>query len=80
VSLEENVLVTGSDYENTITRLMELGFPRDHVETAMRAAFNNPERAADYLINVLTMFTLGYSFSSCQSTRRIPTRGGRRGR
>eukprot|EP00826_Nyctotherus_ovalis_P009541 TRINITY_DN12523_c0_g2_i4.p2 TRINITY_DN12523_c0_g2~~TRINITY_DN12523_c0_g2_i4.p2 ORF type:complete len:144 (-),score=39.68 TRINITY_DN12523_c0_g2_i4:318-749(-) len=33
---------------------MELGFPKDHVESAMQAASNNPERAADYLINEIS--------------------------
>lgn len=48
-----NALVTGNEYEQAVAGLMELGFPKDHVESAMQAAFNNPDRAADYLINVL---------------------------
>lgn len=50
-----NVLVAGGEYEQAVARLMELGFPKDHVESAMKAAFNNPDRAADYLINVLIL-------------------------
>ena len=34
-----------------VTNLMALGFPRDQVAAALRAAFNNPDRAAQYLFN-----------------------------
>lgn len=45
-------LAVGEQYNAAVANLMEMGFPKDQVEKAMKAAFNNPERATDYLINV----------------------------
>jgi len=41
----------GADYENMVVNLMGLGFPREQVVRALKASFNNPDRAADYLFN-----------------------------
>jgi UV excision repair protein RAD23 len=35
--------VAGSALETTVTNLMEMGFEREQVQRALRAAFNNPE-------------------------------------
>jgi UV excision repair protein RAD23 len=48
----EERLAVGEEYEKTITQLMEMGFPREQVVKAMKAAFNNPERATEFLLNV----------------------------
>ena len=48
----EERLVMGDEYEKTVAGLMDMGFGREQVVKALKAAFNNPERAAEYLINV----------------------------
>jgi len=45
-----SVLVTGQAYEQAVNNLIEMGFERDQVIKAMRASFNNPDRAAEYLM------------------------------
>nr|VZH91189.1 unnamed protein product [Spirometra erinaceieuropaei] len=50
-SAAESTLVTGSQFETTVTELMNMGFEREQVCRALRASFNNPDRAAEYLLN-----------------------------
>jgi UV excision repair protein RAD23 len=45
-----SVLVTGQAYEQAVNSLVEMGFEKDQVVKAMRASFNNPDRAAEYLM------------------------------
>lgn len=42
----------GEKFEKTVDEICNMGFPREDVKKALRAAFNNPDRAIDYLINV----------------------------
>lgn len=57
----ESDLIAGSNLESTIQQILEMGggsWDRDTVIRALRAAFNNPERAVEYL----------YSVSLCQDS------------
>ncbi|KAJ7188347.1 hypothetical protein C8R46DRAFT_1341140 [Mycena filopes] len=42
--------LSGAALQTTIANLMEMGFPREQVTRAMRASYNNPDRAVEYLM------------------------------
>lgn len=46
-----SALVTGPAFEASVKQICEMGFPEDQVKKAMRAAFNNPDRAVDFIFN-----------------------------
>ena len=43
--------MVGAELEKAIEELQAMGFPRDQCVAALRAAFNNPDRAVEYLLN-----------------------------
>lgn len=50
-----NLVAGSSNIEQTIQQIMDMGggsWDRDTVSRALQAAFNNPERAVDYLYSV----------------------------
>lgn len=42
----------GVQRQAAIANMVSMGFPQEQAERAMRAAFNNPDRAVEYLLSV----------------------------
>lgn len=57
--------MTGAEYEIMLAEIMSMGYERERVVAALRASFNNPHRAVEYLLTVRTVNTphnyLGYT-------------------
>lgn len=47
---DPSALAMGAEREAAIANMMEMGYPRDEIDRAMRAAFYNPDRAVEYLL------------------------------
>ena len=44
--------LTGTSLAAAIDNIVDMGFPREEAQRAMRASFNNPDRAVEYLTTV----------------------------
>ncbi|KAF5321987.1 hypothetical protein D9619_001854 [Psilocybe cf. subviscida] len=48
---DDSGFLSGPRLQAAIANMVEMGFPRDQVLRALRASFNNPDRAVEYLMN-----------------------------
>ncbi|KAJ6499375.1 hypothetical protein C8R45DRAFT_982230 [Mycena sanguinolenta] len=48
---DSSSFLSGEALQATVNNMVEMGFPRDQVMRAMRASFNNPDRAVEYLMS-----------------------------
>lgn len=44
-------VVLGDKFNQTVDEICKMGFPKEDAVRALKAAFNNPDRAIEYLIN-----------------------------
>lgn len=72
----------GAERAAAITSMEAMGFERSQIEAAMRAAFNNPDRAVEYLltVSVFSASSLDIFNATNTFTRASPTTSSRSSR
>jgi UV excision repair protein RAD23 len=49
---DTSAFLSGTALQSTISNMVEMGFEREQVMKALRASYNNPDRAVEYLMTV----------------------------
>lgn len=62
----------GPEHEALVRHIIELGFTRGEVEAALSASYNNPDRAVEYLINVVLPSSSNNEDSESEARQRDP--------
>lgn len=70
---DPSALTLGSEREAAIANMESMGFPRDQIDQAMRAAFFNPDRAVEYLLTGIPESALQEQQQASQAQSRGPT-------
>ncbi|XP_029692450.1 RAD23 homolog A, nucleotide excision repair protein a isoform X1 [Takifugu rubripes] len=65
--------VTGAEYEAMLTEIISMGYERERVVAALRASFNNPHRAVEYLLTGIPSSPVQESNPPVQAPAPLPT-------
>ncbi|XP_061568119.1 RAD23 homolog A, nucleotide excision repair protein a [Cololabis saira] len=68
-----SALVTGAEYEAMLAEIMSMGYERERVVAALRASFNNPHRAVEYLLTGIPSSPVQESNPPAQAPASGPT-------
>ncbi|PWA15547.1 hypothetical protein CCH79_00014668 [Gambusia affinis] len=69
----EGKRLTGAEYEAMLTEIMSMGYERERVVAALRASFNNPHRAVEYLLTGIPSSPVQESNPPAQAPTSGPT-------